>query len=196
MASQILQAGPAAETVRNVATGHIGDGFGPYAYAQHVQPPSARSRGPQRLSRARVANTSATSERYTSVPAPAGPRRAGTLRMPSTNAVPATVVSSVAPKLPDTKERASTEAQRPELLAERDPEWDAIPDDVFTLFSIRGWINALTLVTIAVGILMLFAIYPVLTRFINPPPDLKSYRGIDLSTVTAQPSPTRGSGNS
>ncbi|KZV85862.1 hypothetical protein EXIGLDRAFT_775130 [Exidia glandulosa HHB12029] len=172
MASRILAAGPAAETTRNVVTGDIGFGYGPYAYAGNIQPPATRPRGPQKLTRARAANaTNATT--VASPPLPpaeqpsqllAPPRRQNTLRMPSTNAVPAAVIH-------DKEGRQSTE----ETAVEREPEWDAIPDDVFTIFSGRGWINMITLVSLLLGILILFAGYPIITRFVNPPPNLGGF---------------------
>lgn len=200
MTSRIVEAGPAAETTRNVATGDIGFGFGPYAYAQNIQPPSRRPRGPQKLTRARTA-TATTAAAVTSplamtaepsqylsptpAPPPPPPRRQATMRMASTNAVPAAALQGIA--LPIPKEgRASEETA---VSIPSDPEWDAIPDDVWTLFSSRGWINMLTLVSILVAILVLFAGYPIINRYVHPPQD---FSGLDVTYQDglAPPKPT------
>jgi len=162
------------------------------------------------MARARVGASSVVSERYTNIPPPAGPRRAGTLRMPSTNAVPAALVAPTVIQQEQLKERPSTEetavessaqgrlpAQQQAFLSEKDPEWDAIPEDASTIFSLRGWINAITLVTILLGILLLFAVYPIITRFLHPPPNLRSYGMGELGNlndnIPAIPAPTQPS---
>lgn len=100
--------------------------------------------------------------------------------MPSTNAVPAAALNS------DKEGRQSTE----ETAVERDPEWDAIPDDVWTVFSARGWSNMVTLVSILLAILILFAGYPIITRFVNPPQNLSGFDVEYQDGAAPAPTPT------
>jgi len=81
--------------------------------------------------------------------------------MPSTNAIPQTFEGSGG------KQRST--------LIEMDPEWDAIPEDSFTMFSGRGWVNMSVLFAVLVGIVTLFVGYPVLSHYLSPPEILPGF---------------------
>lgn len=65
--------------------------------------------------------------------------------------------STVPPYVWDTKDPDLDDA-----LHNPDPVRDAALDRSFTLFSARGWMNASALVILVVGLLMLFAGYPII----------------------------------
>jgi hypothetical protein len=71
----------------------------------------------------------------------------------------------------------------PQYLYDKDPDLDdALHDpslnstfDSWTLFSLRGWINALTLVFIVIGLVTLFAGYPIIWFFTNPKGPIRGF---------------------
>jgi beta-glucan synthesis-associated protein KRE6 len=75
--------------------------------------------------------------------------KAGTAPMIRTNTVPQYMWDTKDPDLDD-------------ALHNPDPVRDAALDRSFTLFSLRGWLNASALFILVVGLIMLFAGYPVI----------------------------------
>lgn len=124
---------------QGVASGVIGGGYGPYSY----NPSSARDNGlhnPSRFSAAPSEVSSATTgEKF-----PAGPGPAGNS-------------STVPPFAWDTRDPDLDDA-----LHNPDPIRDAALDRSFTIFSGRGWANASALIILVVGLITLFAGYPII----------------------------------
>ncbi|KAF7968462.1 hypothetical protein HWV62_30551 [Athelia sp. TMB] len=133
--SSAYQHGRAAQ---DVATGAIGGGYGPYSY----NPQASRDAAPSRFSTAPPSEASHNDvqSRERIVPAPA----------PNNS-------STVPPYLWDTK----------------DPDLDDMIHDPrndsgwagFTIFSFRGWVNASAIVVLMVGLIMLFAGYPIISWY-------------------------------
>lgn len=71
----------------------------------------------------------------------------------------------------------------PQYLYDKDPDLDDAlhdprPDpsfDSWTIFSARGWINAMTLFLIVVGLITLFAGYPIIWFFTHPKPSVRGF---------------------
>ncbi|KAH7920476.1 glycoside hydrolase family 16 protein [Leucogyrophana mollusca] len=131
-----MQSGRGA-IAQGVASGAIGGGYGPYSY----NPSTARDNGfpnPSRFSAAPSEVSSLTGEK------PAGPGPVGGS-------------SSVPPYLWDTKDPDLDDA-----LHNPDPLQDAALDSSFTFFSARGWMNASALFVLVIGLILLFAGYPII----------------------------------
>ncbi|RDB17955.1 Beta-glucan synthesis-associated protein SKN1 [Hypsizygus marmoreus] len=135
-----------------VATGMIGAGYGPYSY----HPDPNRDAG--------VYNAS----RFTTSPSEhsmiTGPERAP---VQQTNTVPQFLWD----KDPDLDDALHNPDMR-----------DGRRDNSFTMFSGRGWVNAIALFLLIVGLLMLFAGYPVIYHFTHPPPPIT---GFNLGGINA-----------
>ncbi|KAH7914275.1 glycoside hydrolase family 16 protein [Hygrophoropsis aurantiaca] len=130
-----MQSGRGA-IAQGVASGVIGGGYGPYSY----NPSTARDNlihNPSRFSAAPSEVSSLTGEK------PAGPVVGGS--------------SSVPPYLWDTRDPDLDDA-----LHNPDPLQDAALDSSFTFFSARGWANASALFILVVGLILLFAGYPII----------------------------------
>ncbi|KAG5646529.1 hypothetical protein DXG03_003296 [Asterophora parasitica] len=80
----------------------------------------------------------------------------------------------------------------PQFLWDKDPDLDDAlhnpdihgrNDNSWTLFSARGWANAIALVILVLGLLMLFAGYPILLHYDHPQPKITGYNlgGINAS---------------
>jgi hypothetical protein len=76
---------------------------------------------------------------------------------PTTNTVPAFIWDTKDPELDD-------------ALHNPDPRLDAALDRRVDIFSLRGWINASAVLLITLGLLMLFAGYPIIVNWdkVNP----------------------------
>ncbi|KAG9315728.1 glycoside hydrolase family 16 protein [Chiua virens] len=121
---------------QGVATGAIGGSYGPYSY----NPSSARENAFQ-------------SSRFSAAPSEAS-SLAGGEKMPT----PFTAnSSSVPPYMWDTRDPDLDDA-----LHNPDPVQDAALDNSFTFFSARGWANVSVLVILVVGLITLFAGYPII----------------------------------
>ncbi|KAG0704274.1 glycoside hydrolase family 16 protein [Suillus ampliporus] len=132
-----MQSGRGA-IAQGVASGQIGGGYGPYSY----NPSTSQNNGvhnPSRFSGAASEVSSVTGEK------PAGPL--GTS-------------STVPPYLWDIKDPDLDDA-----LHNPDPVNDAALDSSFTIFSARGWANASALFILVVGLITLFAGYPIIHYF-------------------------------
>lgn len=76
-----------------------------------------------------------------------------------------------------------TTQSMPQYLYDKDPDLDDAlhdprPDSTFsscTVFSARGWINALTLVFIVVGLITLFAGYPIIWFYTHARPPVRGF---------------------
>ncbi|THH27754.1 hypothetical protein EUX98_g6431 [Antrodiella citrinella] len=123
------------ETAHGVATGHIGAGYGPYSY----NPTQAAHYSSSRFSAAPSEVSAVTT----------GEKVGSTVPIASSNAVP--------PYAWDTKDPDLDDA-----LHNPDPVRDAALDRSFTIFSARGWANVSVLVILGLGLLTLFAGYPVI----------------------------------
>jgi beta-glucanase (GH16 family) len=128
---------------QGVASGAIGGGYGPYSY----NPSSARE------------NPFQTPSRFSAAPSEVS-SLAGGETMPS--AITANS-SSIPPYILDT-----TDPDLDDPLHNPDPLQDAALDNSFTLFSVRGWANASALFILMVGLLMLFAGYPIIHYYTSP----------------------------
>ncbi|KAG8214648.1 glycoside hydrolase family 16 protein [Butyriboletus roseoflavus] len=121
---------------QGVATGAIGGAYGPYSY----NPSTAR-------------DTAFQNSRFSAAPSDGSSLNGGE-KMPS--AVTGNS-SSVPPYLWDTKDTDLDDA-----LHNPDPVQDAALNSSFTFFSARGWANALALLVLVVGLITLFAGYPII----------------------------------
>ncbi|TRM64168.1 glycoside hydrolase family 16 protein [Schizophyllum amplum] len=160
---------------QGVATGAIGGGYGPYAYA----PPAVEQtpRGNGYANGAAYANGNGngnghTTSRFTNgytaeAPPPPRPREKAAVVAP----VPMNTTNTV-----------------PQYLWEKDPEIDDAlhnPDSRrdyfdFTIFSSRGWVNFGALLILVCGLLMLFLGYPMYYEFGHP---RVAYSGYNLGGI-------------
>lgn len=146
-----------------VASGAIGAGYGPYSYNP------AEARGAGLYSNSRFSNaasevslaTSGPSYEKEPIPAPPPPVQ-NTLSMPQ-------YLWDKDPDLDD-------------ALHNPDPVRDARLDASWTVFSARGWINVITLVVLVVGLITLFAGYPIVWYFTHPRPII---RGFNLGGINS-----------
>ncbi|KAH7885230.1 glycoside hydrolase family 16 protein [Phlebopus sp. FC_14] len=122
---------------QGVASGAIGGGYGPYSY----NPSTARADGA-------FHNPS----RFSAAPSEVSSLAGG-------EPLPSTVgnSSTVPPYLWDTRDPDLDDA-----LHNPDPLQDAALDSSFTFFSARGWANASALFVLVVGLITLFAGYPII----------------------------------
>lgn len=142
---------------QGVASGAIGAGYGPYSYN-----PTARE------------GTFNNSSRF-SAPASEVSSLTGGEQMPSTIAGNS---STVPPYAWDTKD--------PDLddpLHNPDPMQDAALDSSFTFCSARGWANVGTLFVLVVGLVTLFAGYPIIHYFLTTSPAIVGFNlgGINVT---------------
>ncbi|KAF8442849.1 glycoside hydrolase family 16 protein [Boletus edulis BED1] len=133
-----LQPGRGA-IAQGVATGAIGGSYGPYSY----NPSTARDNAFQ-------------GARFSAAPSEAS-SLAGGEKIPSG---PTANTSSIPPYMWDTKDPDLDDA-----LHNPDPIHDAALNSSFTFFSARGWANASTLFILIVGLVTLFAGYPIIHYF-------------------------------
>jgi len=117
---------------QGVASGQIGGAYGPYSY----NPSTLREQPGSRFSAAPSEVSSYTGEK------PAGP-------VGNSSTIPAYLWDTKDPDLDD-------------ALHNPDPRQDAALDRSFTLFSARGWLNAGALFILVVGLITLFAGYPII----------------------------------
>ncbi|KAI0084781.1 glycoside hydrolase family 16 protein [Irpex rosettiformis] len=122
------------ETAHRVATGAIGNGYGPYSYNPNVPGSQYSSRFSNAPSEVSVVTTG---------------EKAGTAPILNTNTVPPYMWDTKDPDLDDP-------------LHNPDPVRDAALDRSFTIFSSRGWMNVSALFILVAGLLMLFAGYPII----------------------------------
>ncbi|KAG1906505.1 glycoside hydrolase family 16 protein [Suillus fuscotomentosus] len=150
-----MQSGRGA-IAQGVASGQIGGGYGPYSY----NPSTSQNNGvhnPSRFSAPASEVSSVTGEK------PGGPLGAS---------------STVPPYLWDIKDPDLDDA-----LHNPDPVNDAALDSSFTIFSARGWANASALFILVVGLITLFAGYPIIHYFTLPADTTTGYNlgGINAS---------------
>ncbi|PPQ89675.1 hypothetical protein CVT25_013862 [Psilocybe cyanescens] len=127
---------------RGVATGNIGAGYGPYSY----HPETAQESGVYNSNR-----FSATPSETSLTTAPPPREKAQPVIMPTTTTVPQYMWDQD----PDVDD----------ALHNPDPRGDSH----FTLFSIRGWVNAIAIFVIIVGLIILFAGYPAIYHYTHLP---------------------------
>ncbi|OAX42120.1 glycoside hydrolase family 16 protein [Rhizopogon vinicolor AM-OR11-026] len=132
-----MQSGRGA-IAQGVASGQIGGAYGPYSYH-----PSSSQNNP-------VHNPSRFSSAPSEVSSVTGEKPAGL----------ATTSATVPPYLWDIKDPDLDDA-----LHNPDPVNDAALDSSFTIFSARGWANASALLILVVGLITLFAGYPIIHYF-------------------------------
>ncbi|KIJ62624.1 glycoside hydrolase family 16 protein [Hydnomerulius pinastri MD-312] len=135
--SSQMQPGGKGAIAQGVASGAIGSGYGPYSY----NPSTTRDSAFQNPSRFSAAPSEVSS-------------LIGGEKMPSALAGTS---SSIPPYMWDTKDPDLDDA-----LHNPDPSQDAALDSSFTLFSGRGWANASALFILVVGLIALFAGYPII----------------------------------
>lgn len=70
----------------------------------------------------------------------------------------------------------------PQYMWDKDPDLDDAlhnpdrgRDRTFTLFSLRGWVNAAAIVVLIAGLVTLFVGYPVINYYSHLPPPIKGY---------------------
>ncbi|KAI0034652.1 glycoside hydrolase family 16 protein [Vararia minispora EC-137] len=132
---------PRNELAQGVAIGSIGGGYGPYAHDPH-----GRQGG-------------YGAERHSNTPSESSLAAAEKDRLqPTTNTVPAFIWDTKDPELDD-------------ALHNPDPRLEAALDRRVDLFSLRGWINASAVLLITLGLLMLFAGYPIISGWNHASPN-------------------------
>ncbi|KAI6103091.1 glycoside hydrolase family 16 protein [Pisolithus croceorrhizus] len=144
---------------QGVASGVIGAGYGPYSYNPNSVREGAFNNG----------------SRFSAAPSEVSSVTGGE-KMPSSSV--AGNSSTVPPYAWDTKDPDLDDA-----LHNPDPAHDAALDNSFTLCSARGWANVGTLFVLVVGLITLFAGYPIIHYFTTNSPTTSGFNlgGINVT---------------
>lgn len=175
---------------RNVATGAIGGGYGPYSYN-----PREMGSGSGRFTASGNSETSITSTNEKLISSSVGHQQQSSTahtdyeqererfriyqqsrQQPQAQNPPTINTNTVPPYIWDAKDPDLDDA-----LHDPNPTLDARLDRAFTLCSGRGWANVLALLLLACGLLFLFGAYPIFDAITRTPKDKSGYNSVNAT---------------